>query len=133
MSVQRPRFKICCAVLRLPVSLYWSCLQRCPNWWRFVTASLCFGGDSLPAKSNTTRLPKSGSYRSHAANPSRASVLRFAISTKGAHMLKEDRPNKTQPVEDRPDAVGTAESRAARFTFVQRVLREAGIGIALLL
>src|SRR4029077_5644357 len=44
-----------------------------------------------------------------------------------------DRPNKPQPVEARSDAVGAPESQAARFTFVRRVLREAGIGIALLL
>ena len=48
-------------------------------------------------------------------------------------MLRGDRPNKTQPVEARSDAVGAPESQAARFTFVRRVLREAGIGIALLL
>ena len=48
-------------------------------------------------------------------------------------MLEEDRRNEAKLPEASVDALGTAESRSARFTLVQRVLREAGIGIALLL
>jgi ribose transport system permease protein len=48
-------------------------------------------------------------------------------------MLEEERRNEAKPLDTRVDALGTVETRSARFTFVQRVLREAGIGIALLL
>ncbi|HET9377341.1 MAG TPA: ABC transporter permease [Chthoniobacterales bacterium] len=48
-------------------------------------------------------------------------------------MLEEDRRSEPKPAEASVDALGTAETRSARFTLVQRVLREAGIGIALLL
>jgi ribose transport system permease protein len=48
-------------------------------------------------------------------------------------MLEEDRQNEAKSGEASVDALGAAETRSARFTLLQRVLREAGIGIALLL
>src|SRR6516225_7932770 len=50
-------------------------------------------------------------------------------------MIDSDRPAGGQPTETPADAepVSIAKAREGRFTLVQRVLREAGIGIALLL
>ena len=50
-------------------------------------------------------------------------------------MIESDRPAEGQPAETPVDAqpVSIAKARVGRFTLVQRVLREAGIGIALLL
>jgi ribose transport system permease protein len=48
-------------------------------------------------------------------------------------MFKNDRSETTQPVVSRVNGGSIPESQARKYTLIQRVLREAGIGIALLL
>ncbi len=48
-------------------------------------------------------------------------------------MFKNDRSETTQPVASRVNSGTIPEPRAGKYTLIQRVLREAGIGIALLL
>src|SRR5208282_4554244 len=78
---------------------------------------------------------KSGSYHSLVGSPMRRTGLRFAKPTKRDHMIEDDRSERRRPAEAQVNVESThiAESREAKYTLVQRVLREAGIGIALLL
>ena len=48
-------------------------------------------------------------------------------------MIEGDRSEESRPAEPRVDGVPIPESRERRYTLVHRVLREAGIGIALLI
>ena len=48
-------------------------------------------------------------------------------------MFKNDRSETTQPVASRLNAGSIPEPQARKYSLIQRVLREAGIGIALLL
>src|SRR5258708_8888149 len=78
-------------------------------------------------------LTKHGSFRSLAASRWPAGTFHFEVVPKDAQMSESDRPGEGQPTET--PVVGEAEGKARepRFAFLQRVLREAGIGIALLL